>query len=629
MLSDPVPLGERPAPQAASPPGAAKEEKPPPRVRQKPLQFLLLGMWFGLLTGLLETAVFGMRRFLFGLNLGYSRDVFWMAPLAELLFFGILGVVFSLIAWCRPRLVPVRLGVFVFLFLGFFSVLFMFSPQLHKYAGMLLAAGLATVISHFLAPWVGKFDPYRRHTLRAMLALAGGVGLGTYAWRRHSESRALAKLSPTRADAPNVLLIVLDTVRAASLSLHGYQRPTTPHLERFAKAGVRFEWAMSTAPWTLASHATMFTGRYPHELSADWLTPLDASYPTLAEFFGERGYLTAGFIANTRYCSYEHGLDRGFVHYEDYPVSPEQIVASSSLVRYLSTIPALRQTTSDREFPPRKSAAEINRAFLNWVSRKEQRPFFAFLNYFDAHAPYLPPPPFDLQFGRKRASAWNRLARAEFIPAHELRAMVDGYDGALAYLDTQLDLLFDELRRQGILDNTLVIITSDHGEEFGEHGLLDHGNSLYLASVHVPLVFHFPGRVPAGQVIRAPVSLRDLAATVMDVLKLQDESPFPGESLARCWQVPQDPERPNEGPLLSEVNRLPNVPLWLPVSRGNMKSLLVDGWRYIRNGDGQEEVYDMAKDSWEQRDLSSTDEGSRLLPRFRDCLERLLAGRHA
>src|SRR5262249_3096125 len=254
-------------------------------------------------------------------------------------------------------------------------------------------------------------------------------------------------------------------------------------------------------PWTLASHGTMFTGRYPHELSADWLTPLDDSYPTLAEFFGERGYLTAGFVSNTRYCSYEHGLDRGFAHYEDYPVSAEQIVVSSSLVRFLSTMPPLRETTANREFPPRKSAAEINRAFLNWVSRQEQRPFFAFLNYFDAHAPYRPPPPFDLRFGRKRASAWNRLARTELIPQWELKAMYDAYDGALAYIDTQLGSLFEELGHRGVLENTLVIITSDHGEEFGEHGLLDHGNSLYFPSIHVPLVVYFPGRVPQGRVV--------------------------------------------------------------------------------------------------------------------------------
>src|SRR5262249_30983432 len=151
------------------------------------------------------------------------------------------------------------------------------------------------------------------------------------------------------------------------------------------------------------------------------------------------------------------------------------------------------------EFPPRKSAAEISRAFLDWLTSEEQRPFFVFLNYFDAHAPYRPPPPFDLRFGRKRASAWSRVAHTPLIPPFELKAMVDSYDGTLAYLDSQLELLFSALESQGILENTLVIITSDHGEEFGEHGLLDHGNSLYLASVHVPLVIHFPGRVPAGQ----------------------------------------------------------------------------------------------------------------------------------
>lgn len=623
MPSDPVPHSERPAV-----PDAAKE-KPASAPRPKPWQFLLLGLWFGLLTGLLEAVVFAVRRFVFGLNLGYGHDVFWMAPLAELVLFGILGLVFSFIAWCRPKLVPVRLGVFAFTFLGCFAVLFMLHPQIHKYAGMLLAAGLATVISRFLTPRVAKFDPYRRRTLRGMLALAGGVALGTYAWRRHAEARALASAPPPPAGLPNVLLIVLDTVRAANLSLHGYPRPTTPWLERFARTGVRFERALSTAPWTLASHATMFTGRYPHELSVDWLTPLDASYPTLAEFLAARGYRTAGFVSNTRYCSFEHGLNRGFAHYEDFPVAPEHVLVSSSLVRYLSTVPPLRETTANREFPARKSAAEINRAFLDWLAPREQRPFFVFLNYFDAHAPYRPPPPFDLRFGRKRASAWNRVAHTPLIPPLELKALVDSYDGTLAYLDTQLEWLFAELGRQGILENTLVIITSDHGEEFGEHGLLDHGNSLYLASVHVPLVVHFPGRVPAGRIISEPVSLRDLAATVMSILQVQDESPFPGESLARCWGQPLAPGPPREVPLLCEVGHMPGAPSWLPVSRGDMKSLLLDGWRYILNGDGQEELYDMAKDSWEQSDLGNSDEGNRLLPRFRDNLQRLLAGRNA
>ena len=120
------------------------------------------------------------------------------------------------------------------------------------------------------------------------------------------------------ANSPNVLLIVLDTVRADHLSLYGYERPTTPNLERLAKRGIRFDNARATAPWTLPSHASMFTGHWPHELGAKWMTPLRGNLPTLAEYLGAHGYATAGFVANVVYCSQETGLARGFTHYEDY-----------------------------------------------------------------------------------------------------------------------------------------------------------------------------------------------------------------------------------------------------------------------------------------------------------------------
>ena len=119
-------------------------------------------------------------------------------------------------------------------------------------------------------------------------------------------------------DAPNVLLIVLDTVRADHLSLYGYRRPTSPTLERLARRGVRFDEARATAPWTLPSHASLFTGRWPHELGVKWLTPWRGNDPTLAEYLGSRGYATAGFVANTLYCSYDSGLGRGFTRYDDY-----------------------------------------------------------------------------------------------------------------------------------------------------------------------------------------------------------------------------------------------------------------------------------------------------------------------
>jgi arylsulfatase A-like enzyme len=589
--------------------------------RQKTFQILLLGIWFGVVTGLLQAAVLAVRRFGYGQWVGHGPEIFWIAPLMGLVLFGVVGSILSLLAWYWPRRVPLRLCIFLYVFLASFSVLLMFS-QLFRIAQVLLAAGLATAISSFLAPRVQRFEPTRRRTLRAMLGLIAAGALGSYGWRRFSEVRALAQLPPARADAPNVLLIVLDTVRAPSLSLYGYPRQTSPQLQRFSRQGVCFTRALSTAPWTLASHASMFTGRFPHELSADWLVPLDSTFPTLAQFLGAHGYETAGFVSNVRYCSYEHGLNRGFVHYEDYSISLERAVASSPLANYLLSVPPVLRRIGNGEFPRRKSAAELNRAFLSWLSRREQRPFFAFLNYFDAHAPYLAPSPFDRMFGPKRASGWDRLQPTSKIPPEILQGMVDSYDGTLAYLDSQLGLLLEELGRRGVLENTLIIITSDHGEEFGEHGLLDHGSTLFMPSVHVPLVVHFPGQVPQKQVIRTPISLRNLAATVVDMLNLRDDSPFPGQSLARCWA---SPSHLKATPLLAEVRRAPGMPDWIPVGKGDMRSLLMDQWRYILDGEGNEQLYAIKDDPWELSDLSRSDEGSRLLPRFRDCLESMLA----
>ena len=149
--------------------------------------------------------------------------------------------------------------------------------------------------------------------LGLVLILAGWVVGGEWLAERREASRPLPP-----GDPPNVLLITLDTVRADHLSLYGYGRPTSPVLERLARLGIRFDEARAPAPWTLPSHASMFTGRWHHELSVDWMTPLDKKYPTLAEYLGSRGYATAGFVANLFACSYDSGLSRGFTHYEDY-----------------------------------------------------------------------------------------------------------------------------------------------------------------------------------------------------------------------------------------------------------------------------------------------------------------------
>ena len=222
------------------------------------------------------------------------------------------------------------------------------------------------------------------------------------------------------AGSPNVLFIVLDTVRADHLSLYGYPRPTTPTLERLAKNGIRFDRARATAPWTLPSHASFFTGRWPHELGVQWLTPLRPGAPLLAEYMGSRGYATAGFVANTGYCSYDTGLARGFTYYEDYilkGIAPLQtpIVVKGILGRIFEI--GIAHESRSHAFVPelverwfysgiRKDAESINRAFLDWLFRRPEktRPFFVFLNYLDAHAPYKLPEGAQHRFGHKPRS---------------------------------------------------------------------------------------------------------------------------------------------------------------------------------------------------------------------------------
>ena len=172
-------------------------------------------------------------------------------------------------------------------------------------------------------------------------------------------------------------------MRADHLGLYGYDRDTTPNLARLAEQGVRFDCARATAPWTLPSHASLFTGRWPHELSLERNGRLDATFPTLAEFLAGRGYFTAGFVANLFFCGHESGLSRGFATYRDYPVTAGKVLRSSSLGWLLSrTASRIRAelhgflvTGSDASNSldfTRKDAAAINREFLDWLERAER-----------------------------------------------------------------------------------------------------------------------------------------------------------------------------------------------------------------------------------------------------------------
>jgi arylsulfatase A-like enzyme len=588
------------------------------------VDFFRFAIWAGVLTGLVEVSLLGVKKFYLGYLVKVGPDAAWMAPIADATLFLVPGAIAALLWAWRPRPAILAIAIASLTFLSVFSVLLL-ETQVALYAKAIVSAGVAVQAARLLAPRALVCRRLVRRTLPWLAATVVLLAAGVHGWRWWSYGRAVAALPAVAAGAPNVLLIVFDTVRAGSLSLHGYDRPTTPNLDRWAQRGIVFERALATSSWTFPSHASLFTGRWAHELSADWHTPLDARYPTLAEMLRDSGYLTAGFSANLFYCTSEFGLARGFLHYEDYPRSVSQALVSTSIGRELISF-SLNEDFAFRfrgwvgydEIPGRKNAAVISSSFLRWLGRQDgRRPFFAFLNYLDAHQPFLPPPPFDARFGetgsrRDPRHWWNRRWTPQAV-----KAEADAYDSAIAYLDHELGGLLDELERRAMLDDTIVVITSDHGEHLGERGYMRHGNTLYPEVLHVPLLVLLPKGQAASRRVAEPVSLRDVPATILSVANANCEACLPGESLAGLWTPAVAAARPAVSPAFSELKQGVRIPDRYPNARGDLYSLMSDGMHYIVNSQGLEELYDLASDPSAIRDVAGTPEHMAVLERFR------------
>lgn len=605
-----TPAGRRFLASAASPEAAVAG----------PGRVLALGLWLGSLAGLGEMVLLELLRFRVQPFLGPAPPTPWIAAISDVILFGLVGGAAAALATRRrPRASRVS-ALLVFLLL--LSIALHFREQLHGAAIALLAAGFAARAGRGVAAyWDGLHRLIRRTAIPlALVVVVVAAARPSIQWR--AEVRAVNGLPEARAGAPNLLLIILDTVRAASLSLYGYERDTSPALTRLAAGGVTFERAISPAPWTLPSHASALTGLYPHDLRADWFVPLEEEPRTLAEALAGRGYLAAGFVANRVYANRFTGLGRGFAHYDDGVVRPSEFVNSIALGQTLGGIKWLRRLIGYREELGRKPAEAVSREFLEWHAGVGDRPFFAFLNFFDAHDPYLPPEEFAREFRTAAPPCDQTWINAQHPRTRaEMQGCVDAYDGSILSLDAALEDLFVELERRGALENTLVIVTSDHGEEFGEKGVIQHGRSLNLPAVHVPLLLLFPERVPAALRVEATVSLRDLPATVAELLNVDGFTPS-GESLVRLWEPGPDEVRDEaEGAgrlVLAETSGLPVMLPHNPVSRGHMQAVFEGDLYFILNGDGSTELYDVAVDPWCLTDLSS-------FPEHRETVARLEA----
>jgi arylsulfatase A-like enzyme len=596
------------------------------------VNMLAFAAWLGLLTGFGEVLLLGVKRLMLGRMIWTGPHVIWLAPLGNaILFVVVAGLLTASGRWLRSARAAVP---YALVFLAVLNILLMYYP-LHFVAKFLIAAGIAMQTVRGAARRPALFPTLVRRTTPVMMLFLVLFAVGVPLMKWFFVQRAVANLPASAPNAPNVLLVVMDTVRADHLSLHGYKRPTTPGLERFGRSSAMFMRATSTSPWTLPSHASLFTGRWPHEMTADFKSALDGTFPTLAEVLGRNGYVTAGFVANTYYCAYEFGLSRGFAYYDDYGAAPSELLVNSTLSRSVVNARPIRRLTGYHDTFSRKSALDITDAFLSWVDGVDRRPFFAFLNYFDAHEVYLPPAPFAQKFG-PRVDRRNYLLiqdlRRNFRddwqqrPGAEIDAEINSYDAAIAYLDSQLDRLFAQLEARNLLDNTLVVVTADHGEQFREHNLFVHGNSVYAPLLHVPLLIRYPRAVPPGR-IEPRVSLRDVPSTILDLAGVADRRRIPGRSLARFWGSRSgSSDDPAGNIILSETRRADWGESWYPATRGELHSLMDDGYQYIRNGDGKEELYALDQDPLGTRDVSQSKGLTVVLERFRADLDRALKG---
>jgi arylsulfatase A-like enzyme len=434
------------------------------------------------------------------------------------------------------------------------------------------------------------------------------------------------------------LLVTIDSLRADHVGAYGNPQVRTPSLDALAAEGVRFSAAVANQPDGTPAHATIFAGVYPatHGVRTPMVDLLPADLPTLAETLAERGYATAGIFSWLSYEPAYSGLERGFQVYSDLTVNRPSYLADSrtstlmATYRRLTSLLALpgamepRAAFSDEVAEQLDGKADVTSAgAAGWLAEHRDRarltgqPFFLWLHYFDPHYPYTPPPPHDqvepdgcgdcpdggLETIRRLRSAPNPDLR----PA-EVNRLLQHYDGEIAFTDQQFGRLLEFLRRNGLDQNTLVIVVGDHGESFGEKGHWLHGGSLHDAEVHIPLLMRFPGRLPAGKVVDAVAQQVDLAPTILDLLGYPAPARAEGRSLV---PLVHDREDGADRFAVAEVGSRAVV------------SIVTRDWRLLQNTEsGAVELYRAHDDPDSLRDLADAEpevvaELSRLLSRWR------------
>ncbi|GIW41690.1 MAG: hypothetical protein KatS3mg076_2267 [Candidatus Binatia bacterium] len=346
---------------------------------------------------------------------------------------------------------------------------------------------------------------------------------------------------PHGALAKNVVLISIDSLRADRLGCYGNANPTSPTMDMLARDGVRFANCMSTTSWTAPAHMSMLTGLdvLAHGVITDH-DVLPEGIPTLAGVLAAAGFATGG-IVSAPFVSSRFGFARGFAHYDD------------------ETIPAPTSFDALKDEP----APQVTELALKWLAQNDSRRFFLFLHYWDVHYDYIPPPPYDRMFDPTYEGTvtgknfFHDKSINKRMPKRDLEHLLALYDGEIRWVDDHLARLVSYLKERGIFDETAIFVTADHGDEFFEHGFKGHGRTLYREVTHIPLIVRAPG-VRGGRVVDDPVSLVDLAPTILDLLGVDHPPGFNGTSLLPALSGRALPPRPGVQAWLCSLKRRTN-----------------------------------------------------------------------
>jgi arylsulfatase A-like enzyme len=411
-------------------------------------------------------------------------------------------------------------------------------------------------------------------------------------------------------DRPNILLYLVCTLRPDHTSLHGYARDTTPFLKKLAASSVVFDDCHAQATWTKASVASMMTSLYSftHGIAKD-TDSIPEGATTMAERLRAAGYATASVVTNP-FAGRITGLDRGFDYMMEYPV-----------------VHRLRTDASDRG----TDSTALNRAIFPWLVRHRDEPFFLYAHATDPHAPYRPPAQFESMYANPaETSQFNRdyaklrdlrgygggatVSRAEcrakgVNPDVYKKRAIDRYDAEIAHNDRNFGLLVEELKELGILENTLIVVVSDHGEEFWEHGWSAHGHTLYQELAHTVFLMWNPKLLPTPRRVTEPVQLIDVMPTALDLLDIEVDGITQGQSL-----VPLATGLPfqRKGPVMSSRFAHPNAkPGGVPENHTGTFAWIDSNWKLIyhdrakRVGVRRIELYDRRTDRAETKNVAA------------------------